>query len=465
MKYIETDKHFYKQLLTIALPVAAQSVITTGVNLVDNIMLGQLGEVAMGGSSLANGFIQLFTFLCMGIAMGSSVLTSRFWGAKDIKSLKKVITIALRFALGLGLAFTLVNALFARPIMSIYTPEQDIIEAGTIYLQWSTATFLLMGMSTVCMNIMRSVNLTIVPFAASCAAFGVNIGANYILIFGKLGMPKMGIAGAALGTVIARVVEASVICGYFLFVNKSVGYRIKDIFTTKCRDLLKEFLVISVPVMLSDGFLGVAENVLQVIMGHIGGAFLAANNITMVVQRVSNFFVTGLAFSGCFIIGHTLGEKKVEQAKKQGYTFAILGIVVGALAMGIIRLIREPVIAMYPLERETVEIARALMDAVGLITLFRATNSILTKGVLRGGGDTTFLLIVDSVTVWCFAVFTGWLAGLVFLWPAFWVFMALHFDQIVKAIWCFFRLKSGKWVKKIRGSEDVVDKEATQANA
>lgn len=271
MRYLETDRKFYRDVVKIALPVAMQSVITTGVNLVDTIMLGSLGETALSASSLANQFITLFTFLCMGVSMGASVLTSRFWGSQDLFSLKKVITVALRSGVLLALAFTVANVLFSRQIMSLYTQEQPVIDAGAEYLIWSTATFLL------------------------------------------------------------------------------------------------------------------------------------------------------------------------------------LGLAIGAAAGGIIFLISGPMVGFYDVEAGTKDIALQLMDALSLIVIFRSANSILTKGVLRGGGDTRFLVAADTLTMWCFAIPLGALAGLVLHLPAFWVFLLLHIDQIIKAVWCVFRLKSGKWVKTIHG--------------
>ena len=279
MKHIETDIGFYKKLIAIAFPVAMQSVIMVGVNLIDTIMLGKLGETALSASSLANQFIVLFIFMCMGISMGASVLTGRFWGARDMVSLKKVVTIAYQIGLGIALFFTVINFAFARQIMGLYSDEAPVVEAGTIYLRWSTATFLLMAMNTVSTNVIRSVGVNHISFIASLCSFFVNIGANYVLIFGKFGFPEMGVAGAALGTVIARIVEASIMCIYVFRVDRKLCYRIKDLFG-KCADMIQEFLRISIPVMLSDSLLGIGESVLAVIMGHIGSQFVAANAIT-----------------------------------------------------------------------------------------------------------------------------------------------------------------------------------------
>ena len=448
---IETDRIFYKRLFRTAVPVILQSLITTGVNLMDNIMLGQLTETALGASTQANQFISLFTFAIMGISMGSSVLSSRFYGAGDSKSLKKIITIALRFGLILGAVFTLANVLFPEQIMGLYIKkgETSFIEAGVTYLRWSTATYLLMSVSYVCTNILRSAGMTHVPLIASICAFGVNVGANYVFIFGKLGMPALGVAGAALGTVLARIVETTILLVYF-FRDKKIHYRPRDILLP-CGDLVGDFVRISVPVMLSDTLLGLGDSVLAIIMGQIGASFVSANSITMVVQRVSTIFITGLAFSSCFLTGQVLGERRIQAARKQGYTYLFLGLVIGAAASVIIQLISGPVVNAYKISDETKDIAFSLMNAVSVIIIFRSSNSILTKGVLRGGGDTKFLLAADMSTMWLIAVPLGALAGLVLHLHAFWIYIFLHSDQIIKAIWCIFRLKSGKWIKKVKG--------------
>lgn len=450
MNWIETDKNFYRKLVKIAIPIAAQSVITTGVNLMDTIMLGTLGEQALSASSLATQFITLFTFLCMGISMGASVLTSRYWGAQNRQALCGTITVALRFTVAMSLVFTAINFFFPQQIMQLYTNETAVIEGGTTYLRWSTFTYLLMALSTVITNILRSANLAMIPLAASTISFFVNIVANYLFIFGKFGAPALGIAGAALGTVIARITEVVLIGGYFFVLDKRIGYRLKDVLRS-CGNLVAEFLRVSVPVMLSDGLLGMGDNVLAMIMGRIGSQFVAANAITTVVQRVSTIFITGIAFSGCFIIGQTLGEHQMQKVKRQSNTLFLLGLGIGCCAAVIIQLISTPVIHSYNIADETKEIAKQLMNAISLIIVFRSTNSILTKGILRGGGDTRFLLLADASTMWCLAIPLGYIAALVLRIEPFWIYLCLHSDQIVKAFWAVVRLRSGKWIKKIKG--------------
>ena len=453
--YFETDRIFYRRLLAIAVPVILQSLITNGVNLVDNIMLGQLTEAALSGSTQANQFIMLFTYAIMGISMGSSVLSARYWGAQDLTSLRKIIAIALRFGLGMGFLFTLADIFWPRQIMNLYFRGDAVeaIEAGVVYLRWSMPCFLLSAVSVVLTNIMRSINMSNTPLVAAICAFGVNVGANYLLIFGKLGFPEMGVAGAALGTVIARIVEAAIISVSFLR-NTRFRYRLRDMLMP-CGDLVMDFLRISVPVMLSDCLLGLGDNVLAVIMGQIGPGFVSANSITTLVQRTSTIFISGLSYSGCFLTGHMLGEGKVRQARKQGYTYLILGAAVGVMAACLIQCISGYIIDVYKITDETKEITRQLMQGLCIVVVFRATNSILTKGVLRGGGDTRFLLAADMSTMWLIAVPLGALGGLVFHLPPFYTYLFLYSDQIIKAVWCVFRLHSGKWIKKISTHGDL----------
>lgn len=451
LKYIETTKKFYAELLTLAAPLAAQTLITTGVNMVDNIMVGQLGETALSATTLATQFVMLYQFCIMGVSMGTSVLTSRFWGAKDMTAMKKAVTIALRIGGLFSLLVTAVSTALAPQIMMIFSREQDIILSGASYLVWSMPTYLLTALILVCTNVLRSVGLAAVPFAASLAAFGVNIGANYIFIFGKLGMPAMGVAGAALGTVIARVIEAGIICGYFFLFDRRIGYRVRDLLS-RCGDLLREFWRISMPVLVSDGLLGVGDSVLAIIMGHIGTQFVSANSITAVTQRISTIFISSIAFASCFMIGKVLGEGRIEDAKKQGVTFCVLGAVIGALACVLIQLLKGPIIGAYNIQPETKLLTQELMNGISVIVIFRSLNSILTKGVLRGGGDTRVLMAADAGFLWAVSIPLGAAAGLVWHLPAFWVYLCLYLDQILKTVWCLFRLKSGKWIKKIQAS-------------
>lgn len=443
------DRSFYKRVAAIALPISMQSLITIGVNMMDTIMLGNLGDTAISASALANQFINIFQICCMGMGMGASVLTSRFWGMGDKNSLRKAVTIMLRLCFTIGLLFTLATIITPDGLMRIYTNEEPIIQAGAGYFRWSIPCYWLLGFSLTCTIVLRSVGQVRLPLISSIAAFFINIFCNYVFIFGKFGAPRMEVEGAALGTLISRIFEFSFICGYFLFADKKIGYRVKHLFM-KCGDLLKDYLRISIPVLVSDALLAFGNSAVAMVMGRIGAAFVSANAITTVVQQLSTVFIQGISNASGIITGHTLGEGDTEKAQRQGVTFLGLGVAIGILAGGLIMAISTPVINCYQnVSAETRQIAEQLMLAVGVIVIFQAANSILTKGVLRGGGDTKFLMVADILFLWVASIPLGYLAGLVWHLPAFWIYICLKLDQFIKAIWCVFRLKSRKWIKKI----------------
>lgn len=453
-KLIAKDRSFYKQVARIAVPVALQGLITTGVNMMDTIMVGAVGETELSAVSLANQFITIFHIFCMGIGMGASVLVSRYYGMKDENSLKKTVAIMLRLCLGLSVLFCIATILIPRQIMLIYTTDESIILHGIEYLRYSVVTYFLLGLALTCTIVLRNVGKVRIPLYTSIAAFFINIGANYVFIFGKLGVPQMGVAGAAVGTLISRIVEFCIICGYMLFKDKSIGFRVKHLFMPVGK-LWREYIRISIPVLVSDGILALGNNSVAMVIGRLGESFVAANAVTTVAQQLSSVMITGFSQAGSIITGYTLGEGDRKKAHDQGYAFLGIGFVFGIVAAVIIMLISQPLIYAYDLSSQTQAIAQELMWSISIIIVFQATNSIMTKGVLRGGGDTKMLMLTDNIFLWVASVPLGALAGLVLELPAFWIYFALKIDQVLKAVWCVIRLRSGKWIKKIRSEQEI----------
>lgn len=451
MQLFVKDRKFYTTLVSFALPIAAQSLITVGVNMADNIMLGQLGETPMSGVTLANNFISIYQIMCMGLGMGASVLTSRFFGMGDQKSLKKAVVLMFRLEFVIATIFAVITAMFPENVMGIFTPEPDVIAVGVGYLLISIPCYYLNGYAVTTSLILRSVGKATIPLISSACSFFINIFFNWVFIFGRLGAPAMGANGAALGTLIARVVEFSVIVGYLFFKEKHIRLRIRDL-TINVRDLIGEYIRISIPVLISDTLLGLGNSAIAVVMGHIGAVFVAANSITTVVMQLATVVIQGISQASCTMTGITLGQGDTDKAQEQGITFAALGFLVGIFGCALILLLREPIIGAYNIGQETRILARQLMNAVAVVILFQSANSILTKGVLRGGGDTKFLMVADILFLWVCSIPLGALAGFVFHWPGFWIYMMLKVDQFIKAVWCIFRLKSRKWIKVIKSA-------------
>lgn len=466
MHLFKKDPVFYKSVFSLAIPIALQSLITIGVNMLDTIMVGSLGENALSATSLANSFISIYHILCMGLGMGASVLVSRYWGMKQsgegkeesaTHALKQTVCLMLRLALSLAAIFAVVTLVMPSTLMKMYTKDADIISLGAVYFKWSVLSYFFLGSSLVTTIVLRSVGQVRLPLFVSIGAFFVNLLANYMFIFGKFGVPRMEVAGAALGTLIARLFEAGMILGYLFFKDKKIQFKFRNLFMSTS-SLLGEYFRICIPVLISDGILAIGNNLVAMVIGHLGATFVAANAITSVTQQLSTVVIQGVSQAGAIVTGQTLGREGKEKTMSQGWMFLGLGFALGAVSAIFIMLVSNPIIGTYNVSLETVEIAKQLMLSISIIMIFQAANSIMTKGVLRGGGDTKMLMVADNVFLITLSIPLGILAGFVFKMPAFWIYFFLKIDQIAKTIWCIFRLKSEKWIKKISTGKVTIQK-------
>jgi len=439
------DKQFYKTVFVMALPVVLQNMITIGVNMLDTIMLGAYGEIQLSGASLANEFISLYQILCMGIGGGAAVLTSQYWGAKDVGAVRRVITLMLRVSLSLAVLFGAATLIIPEQIMAIYASEQAVIDAGALYFRISAPTFLLTGIIVPSTVVLRSVRQVKLPLIASIISFGANLALNYILIFGKFGFPEMQIAGAALATVLARILEAGIVLVFLLKIDQRIGLRIRHLFG-KCSDMLRPYFRYSVPVIISDFLLGLGNTMVSVVIGHLGSSFVSANAIVSQTVRLSTVMNQGISNAGGVMTGNTLGQGDEEKAYRQGVTFLMLSVLMGILAAIIILAVCPPVINAYNITQETKDIAFQLMYSIAFMVIFQATQSMLTKGVLRNGGDTRFLMVADIAFMWLASIPLGFLAGYVWYLSPFWIYALLKVDYIIKTVWCTIRLKNRTWI-------------------
>ena len=220
---IDKDKIFYKTIAAITIPIALQNIISYGVNLMDTVMLGKLGEVALSATSLANQVFFMFTLLIFGIGGGAVVLCSQYWGSKNILSIQKITTIILKISFAVSLLFAIVLLIFPKEVMTIFTSDVEVIKSGTSYLRMISISYLFYGLTSTFLVILRSVETVNICLKIYIISFIVNIIFNYIFIFGKFSMPVLGVTGAAVGTLIARMVEFIIILVYMLKFEKKIN--------------------------------------------------------------------------------------------------------------------------------------------------------------------------------------------------------------------------------------------------
>lgn len=436
-------------LIGLAFPIVCQNIITIGVNITDTLMLGALGETQLSASSLATQFVNMFQTFVMGTSMGASVLVARYWGMGEKQSLKMTITIMFRIILAIACLFFGLTFFLPDRIMRMYTPDPSLVSEGVRYLYFAAFSYFFNGLALGSTIILRNIQKVKIPMLVSIGSFLLNIVGNYILMFGKLGMPAMGIAGASLATLIVRIVECSLNFGYLVFVEKDIRFRCRDFFL-KCRVLIREYIRISLPVIVSDGLLAFGNNAVTMIIGRMGASFVSGIAVTQVVERLATTAIGGTGQASAIVTGKTLGEGNTEKVKKQAVATFGFGTLLGVVGCMIIFAITGPVIRIYRLEAETADITRQLLYASALLTLFQSSNGILTKGTLRGGGDTKVLMVIDSLFLWVVSVPFGYLSGLVWGLAPFWVYFFLRGENICKTVWGIWRLQSGRWIKKIQ---------------
>ena len=448
MKWLVRDRAFYQTAAVLAAPVVLQNMITIMVNMLDTMMLGRYGEIQLSGSSLANSFVGIHQILCMGIGGGAAVLTAQYWGAENREAVRKTTVLMVRISMVFSLIFFLAALLLPREIMRIYTADSQVLDAGAVYLRIMAPTFFLTGLSQTLTIVLRSVREVRLPLINSVISFFSNLFFNWMLIFGRLGFPELQIRGAALATVIARLVETGVLLFYLFRMDQKIGLRLRHL-KEKCGEYLPEYWRYSAPVVLSDFLLGLGNSAVSMIMGHMSASFVAANSIVAMVVRLSTVMNQGFANSGSIMTGNTLGEGDVERARRQGFTFLFLSVLLGLAASCIILLISPAVISAYQINEETRRIAFQLMKSVAVTVVFQGTQSMLTKGVLRGGGDTRFLVFGDIIFLWLLSIPLGYLSAFVWNLDPFWIYFFMKIDYIIKTVWCAFRMRGDKWIRKI----------------
>jgi putative MATE family efflux protein len=442
------SKSFYKKTLVLMAPVILQQLITVGVNFMDNVMVGSFGETQIAAASFGNQFYSMFQFICMGLGSGAVVLSAQFWGRKDIASMRKVAAIAMRLALALCAVFAVAALGFPQVIVGIFTNESQVITVGTPYMRLIGLTFLLAGMSSTATYLLRSTGTVNIPLIGSGGAFVLNVFFNWVFIFGKLGAPRLELVGAAVGTIIARAFEFCFVFGYFIFKDQHFGFRLKH-FLLPAGELRRQYFKYGLPVLVSDALLGVSLALTGVIIGHLGEEAASASAMILSEVNLVDVLNMGMAGASAVVIGNTIGEGDIPRARREGNTYMLLSLFLGALLIIPLRLLEGPYFELYNIAEQTKTMAHGMLFYTCLWMPIQANAYASSKGILRGGGDSTFLLFADSALVWIFSIPVGALAAFVWNASPVLVYVILRIQFPLKGVVCFIRYLTGKWLKVI----------------
>lgn len=449
MSFLIKDKSFYKLLFSITLPIAAQNFITFTVSLADSLMLGTQGEIALSGANLANQLFFILSIITAGISSSAMVFASQYWGKGDIYSMKRVITIMLRVAAAVSITASVLAICIPETVMRLYSADPLVIEAGARYLRIIGWAYPAYAISNAMVSILRSAHIVRIALVIYLSSLTMNVFLNWVLIFGNLGAPRMGIEGAALATAIARFGEAAILLVYLVFFERKIRYTLRDFFVPVNR-YLGAFAKTGAPVILNETIWSIGTSALSMIIGHIGTDFVTANSIANTIWQCVWVVISGMCNATAVVIGNAvgMGEEK-EIILKKGKTIIALSAAMGVLSATLLLLIRGPIIHFYAVSDSVKALTYDLVVSYALILVFQGMSAQYIVGLFRGGGDTKTAMVLDVLFLWIASIPLGAFVGFVLGWAPPLVYLVLRSDEILKNVFSFFHLRSGKWIRDI----------------
>ena len=441
--FFTRDRSFYRQLFSIFIMVALQNLVAYSVNMIDNVMMGSYSQTALSGAATVNQIFFLVQQTAISVCDANIILASQYYGQGRMSPVRKITGVSLKLGLGCGLFFAAVCGLFPVPLLHFFTRDAAIIEQGQIYLQIILFTFPLFILTNVLMAALRCVGTVKISFYISVVSLIINTCINYVLIFGRFGFPEMGIRGAAVGTLTARIAELLIVLGYVRFRDRKL-------------QLFSENRV-AAPVIMASLLWAVSVPLQTAILGHLPGPdasdAIAANSVATTFYQYLKVVVRAMASATAVVMGQTVGRGDLHRIRSDARTVSVLNLCVGIVLAVILFLLHGPLLSRYSLTPNAMRLADQIMIVMCFVMVGMAYQMPVCNGVLRGSGDTKFSLILNTVSVWAIVMPLSLLAAFVWQLPVPAVVLCIQSDQIFKGLPVFLRVRSGKWIKHLTRDE------------
>ena len=442
------DKDFYKSFFRLMSALMLQQAVVLSVNLADNIMLGGYSETAVSGVAAVNQIQFILQQLVFGVSNGMVVLASQYWGQKKADPVRRLMAIAFRAAVAIAVLLFALVSLFPRGAVGIFTADEAIIRQGMDYLSIVRFSYLFFAVTTVLLGTMRIVEKVSIALYVSVIALILNCSINYTLIGGRFGFPELGVRGAAIGTLTARIVECLIVVFYVLCRDKVLRLRLRD-FLRIDSVLVKDYIRVSLPVVTT-GFLWGCNTALQtVILGHMSSSAIAAHSISSTIFLFLKVMSVGASSAAAVLTGKAVGTGNVPKVKEYTRTFQVLFLCIGILLGTILFFIRIPLLSLYTLEPRTRELANAFILIESTVLVVMSYQMCMNTGVICGGGDTRYVMIMDLIVIWCIVIPLSFASA--FLWNAspVVVLLVLNADQYLKCIPAAVYGNSFRWIRQL----------------
>lgn len=441
-------KGFYRSVFALVFPMAIQNLINVGVTATDVFMLGRVGEKVLSGSSLAGQIQFIMMLVFFGITAGATVLTAQYWGKHDTATIEKILGMGLSGGIVIAAAFTVLALLIPESLVGIFTSDAEVIFEGAKYLRIVGLSYVFMAVTQVYLNIMRSIERVVVATVVYFVSLLVNIVINAVLIFGLFGAPRLEIAGAAIGTLCARITETVMVLLYARYKNKIVKIRIRNMVRID-RLLLSDYIRYAMPVIINELMWGFGTSANTAIIGHLGSEAVAANSVAQVARQLAQVVVFGISNATAIWLGKTLGERKPEHARAYARKFAVLSLILGILGGAFILLLGPVVSSVLTLSAVSRRYLGFMFFVMSYFVVGQAFNTTMVCGVFRSGGDTKFGLVMDVATMWGCSILLGAVAAFYFHASVPVVYVILMSDEIIKMPICWWRYRKYKWLRDV----------------
>ena len=454
LKIFTKDKSFYRSFFPLLLVVALQQLAALAVNMADNIMLGRYTELALSGATLVNQIQFTLQQVASGIGMGIVVLAAQYWGQRRIEPIKRIINIGVKCGCLTGILFFAVSKAAPAAILSLFTSDQAVIDEGVRYLDIICWTYLVFSVSNTLMYSLQSVETAAVGTVMSLSTICINVCLNYCLIYGRLGAPEMGIAGAAIATLVSRIVELIIILCYVLFIDKKLKMKwielVRFDFT-----FLRDYIRVAMPVVVSGLLWGVAQATQTAVLGHTSATVIAANSIATAIFQIFAVFGLSCANVASVVMGKTIGCGELDKVRSYSKTMQAIFVLIGVTFGVLMFLFKDAIVGLYTVSAETKHLALSLLTVLSITTMGTSYEVPVQSGIIAGGGVTKYAAWMDNLFMWLFTIPSAFLSAFVFKFPPVVTFCFLKADQIIKCLPNAITCNRYHWVRILTRPSDL----------
>lgn len=439
------DKNFLSRLLRLGMPIMLQNLFVVLGNSITTLMTGKLGDIPIAAAGLSSQLFFILSLVQFGVSSGASIFTAQFWGNRDRESVLKALGVSLTLGAGVGALFMVIALFFPYAFINIFTKDPAVIPVAAALLKIAGFSFMFTPVVNTYSFILRSTGNVRLPMLVSSVGVGLNAILGYGLIFGKLGLPNMGVNGAATANLIARVIECLVLVWLVYRLKTPLAAPLRQLFAFD-QIFLKKVLHRILPVMSNELIWALGITTYAAIYARLGTEAYAAVAIKDTIENLIFVPFIGITNACAILVGNTIGAGKKEAAQgfvKQSVVISLsLGLVFGLL----LGLGRRFIIGYFNIEDATRGYAEAMVLVLAAALWMRASNIMFFVGMMRSGGDTRFAIRMDAGTMWLIGVPLGLLAGFVFHLPVYYVYLTVMVDEVLKFILSVWRYRSKRWI-------------------